>query len=87
MEAFYEYATQADILIYNSSIADAPESVADLAGENPTFKDFKAVTEGMIWYTDKSIYQYTDRTGTIIDNLNEIIMDNKEETEFFHKLK
>ncbi|MBR1441158.1 MAG: ABC transporter substrate-binding protein, partial [Lachnospiraceae bacterium] len=87
MEAFYAYAAESDILIYNSAIADAPASIEELCRDQESFSDFKAVKEGMIWYTDKSLYQYTDRTGTIIEDLGEIILDGKEETEFFHKLR
>ena len=87
MEAFYAYAAEADILIYNSAIADAPASVEALCRDQKSFFDFKAVKEGMIWYTDKSLYQYTDRTGTIIEDLSEVIIEGKEETGFFHKLR
>ncbi len=87
MEAFYKYATEADILIYNSAVADSPSSLKELCDENGSFSDFRACQEGMVWYTDKSLYQYTDRTGTIIENLNEIVNENKDETEFFHILR
>ena len=87
MEAFYDYGTDADILIYNSAIADAPDSLSELCSDNSSFRDFKAVKEGQVFYTDKSLYQYTDRTGTIIENLNEIISDNADDTEFFHRLR
>ena len=87
MEAFYQYALEADVLVYNSAIADAPGSVEELCQDNSSFSDFKAVKERMIWYTDKSLYQYTDRTGSIIENLHEIISKGEEDTEFFHKLR
>ncbi len=87
MEAFYDYAREADILIYNATIVDAPESMYALASLSELFADFKAYNTGEIWYTDKSLYQYADKTGTIIDNLYRIISEDKEETEFFHKLK
>ncbi|WP_051638591.1 ABC transporter substrate-binding protein [Butyrivibrio sp. NC2002] len=87
MEAFYNYAADADILIYNQAIEDAPASVAELVADNPVFGDFKACKEGKVWYTDKSLYQYADKIGTIISNLNEIFAEEKEETDFFHKLK
>ena len=87
MEAFYDYAREADILIYNATITDAPESLNGLADLSELFTDYKAYKSGAVWYTDKSLYQFADKTGTIIDNLYRIISEDKEDTEFFHKLK
>ncbi len=87
MEAFYEYAIDADILLYNSAIADPPSSLDELCRDNLSLSDFKAVKEGMVWYTDKSLYQFADRTGTIIENLHRTILDGEENSEFFHKLQ
>ncbi len=87
IEAFYKYARNADILIYNASVTGAPGSVEQLCSENESIGDFKAVKEGTVWYTDKSFYQYTDRTGTIIENINKIIADNADDSEFFHRLR
>ncbi len=86
-ESFYDYAADADIIIYNSTIEDAPKSLSDFMNMDTTFSGLKAAGTGNIWYTDKSLYQYADKTGTIIDNLYKIISEEKDETEFFHKLK
>ena len=87
IEAFYEYASDADILIYNATIESVPESLEELMGSDVTFKDFKAFQEGNVWYTDKSLYQFSDKTGTIISDLAVVIAGKQEETDFFHKLK
>lgn len=87
IEAFYDYAQSADILIYNTTIQDAPQSLSQLVEEDTVFGDFSAVTGGEVWYTDKSLYQLSDSTGTIISDLYSVINEGKEETEFFHKLK
>lgn len=87
IEAFYEYASDADILIYNATIESVPESLEELMGSDVTFKDFKAFQEGNVWYTDKSLYQFSDKTGTIISDLAVVIAGEQEETDFFHKLK
>ncbi len=86
-ESFYDYASDADIIIYNSTIEDAPKSLSDFIDMDTTFSDLKAAKAGNVWYMDKSLYQYADRTGTIINNLYKIISEGKDETEFFHKLK
>lgn len=87
MEAFYDYAKDADILIYNSTIEDSPESLDALKSEDAILADFKAVNDGNVWYTDKSLYQFTDRTGMIISDLSGIFTGDLEDTEFFHKLQ
>ena len=87
VEAFYDYARDADILIYNGTIQDAPKSVSELADMDVTFKDFEAVKSGEVWACDKSLYQYANKTGTIITDLYEVISRGKETTEFFNKLK
>ncbi|SEK23087.1 iron complex transport system substrate-binding protein [Butyrivibrio sp. ob235] len=85
-ESFYAYAENADILIYNTSIEEVPQSLQSLMDTDPTFASFKAFNDGTVFYTDKSLYQYADKTGTIIDNLNKIITNQETDTEFFHKL-
>ncbi len=87
VEAFYDYAVDADILIYNATITNAPTSLSELVAMDVTFGDFKAVNEGNVWYTDKSFHQFADRTGDIISDLYAVIAEGKEDTEFFHKLK
>lgn len=87
IESFYKYASGADIIIYNSTIEDVPKSLEELRSSDVTFKDFKAFKTGDVYYTDKSLYQFADKTGTIIDNLSDIIMGQTTDTEFFHKLR
>ena len=87
IEAFYDYAKDADILIYNGTIQDAPESISQLIDMDPTFKNFKAVKSGDVWTSDKSLYQFTNKAGTIIADLYDVITGGKEITEFFYKLK
>ncbi len=86
-EEFYGYAENADIVIYNATIVGAPASLQDLMDSDVTFSDFKAFKEGNIFYTDKSLYQYADKTGKIIDDLGKVIREESEDTDFFHKLK
>ncbi len=86
-EAFYDYASDADIIIYNAAIEDAPKSLEALKNSDVTFADFKAIKEGNVYCTDRSLYQFAQKNGTIIDNLNKIISGEAEDTEFFHKLK
>ncbi|MCD2492256.1 ABC transporter substrate-binding protein [Lacrimispora sp. NSJ-141] len=70
MEEFYAAAVNADYLVYNASI-DAPlAGMEDLLAKSEMFEDFKAVKEGNVWTTGKSLYQATDIVGELIRDLH-----------------
>ena len=77
MEEFYGTASQADYLIYNASIADPVRSLNELLGKSQMFANFKAVQEGNVWCTDKSLYQATDAIGTIIMDIHTMLTDSE----------
>ena len=88
MEAFYAVAEQADILIYNASIEDAPEDMQQMCAKDNVLAQFRAVKEGNVWCMRSSLYQYASRTGAIIRDLHAILAgEADEETEFFFRLK
>lgn len=88
MESFYAAAEDADILIYNASIEDAPESLAQMCGKDSILTAFRAVREGNVWCMRSSLYQNASRTGAIMRDLNAIVTGEAEdETEFFFRLK
>ena len=88
MEAFYAAAEQADILIYNASIEDAPEDMQQMCAKDNVLAQFRAVKEGNVWCMRSSLYQYASRTGAIIRDLHAILAgEADEETEFFFRLK
>lgn len=69
-EEFYATAVDADYLVYNASIDSPIDSLEDLYAKSELFKDFKAVKEGNVWCTGKSLYQQTDIVGQLIKDLN-----------------
>ena len=88
MESFYAAAEQADILIYNASIEDAPEDLQQMCAKDSILTQFRAVKEGNVWCMRSSLYQNASRTGAIIRDLHAIVAGEAEdETEFFYKLK
>ena len=87
VEAFFAYAKDADILIYNGTIQEAPATIEQLIKIDQLFAQFKAVQDIQVWYTDKSLYQLSGKTGTIIQNLNDVICRQEKETLFFHILE
>ena len=72
MEEFYHSAVNADVIIYNCSIVDQLDSIDQLTDLSPVLADFKAVKEGNAWCTKESMFQQTDKMGTIIQEMNKI---------------
>ena len=72
MEEFYNTAVNADIIIYNCSIASQLHTIEDLTSLSPVLADFKAVKTGDAWCTTESMFQQTDKMGTIIQEMNRI---------------
>ena len=88
MESFYAAAEDADILIYNASIEDAPEDLAELCAKDSILTQFRAVSEGNVWCMRSSLYQNANRTGAILRDLHAIVTGEAgDETEFFYRLK
>ena len=72
MEEFYNTAKDADVFIYNCSIADQLYNMEDFLDLSPVLEDCKAVREGNVWCTTESMFQQTDRMGSIIQEMNAI---------------
>lgn len=89
MEAFYDMAVDSDILIYNSAIESDLTAIPDLTALAPQFEDFKAVRNGNVWCTNKSMFQKSTGAADMIVEMNRIFSGaaNDEDMEYFHKLK
>ena len=86
MEAFYEAAAEADFLIYNASIEAPVTQVGELLRAQPLLADFKAVREGRVFCTTKSLYQATDGIGTFIGDLRRMLSGETEGMAFLYVL-
>lgn len=78
MEDFYAKAVDADVLIYNASIAAPISTIDELLALNELFADFKGVQEGNVWCTGKSFYQATDIVGQMIRDIHLALTDGDE---------
>lgn len=88
MEAFYDMASESDILIYNSAIESDLTEISDLTTLSPQFEDFKAVRTGDVWCTNKSVFQKVTGAADMIVEMNRIFMgEADDDMEYFHKLK
>ena len=88
MEAFYDKAMDADILIYNSTIEGGLEDISDLTALSDKFEDFAAVRSGNVWCTDASTFQRTTGAADMIVEMNRIFAGAADDSgmEYFHKL-
>lgn len=75
MESFYDMAKDADILIYNSAIESSLETLDQLVAKSAPLADFKAVQEGNVWCTGKSMFQESQSVGEMILDINRILTE------------
>ena len=79
MEQFYAGAQDADVLIYNSTIAGEIHSVQELLDKSPLFADFKAVKEGEVWCMSADFFQNSMELGTALQEIHEMLLLTGEE--------
>lgn len=75
MESFYDMAKDADVLIYNSAIESALETLDQLVAKSAPLADFKAVQDGNVWCTGKSMFQESQSVGEMILDINKILTE------------
>lgn len=73
MEAFYDSARDADLLIYNSTIDGELQTMDQLLAKSGVLKDFKAVQEGNVWCTGKNLFQESLGLGDLITDIHAIL--------------
>ena len=73
METFYDAAKDADVLIYNSTIEADMETIDQLVAKSAPLADFKAVQNGDVWCTGKSMFQESQSVGDMILDINTIL--------------
>ena len=87
MEAFYAQAKDADVIIYNSTVAGRLKGLDELVALNPLLADFKAVKNRRAWCCEQNVYQQMTATGEVVADLHEAIADTKrDELTFFFRL-
>lgn len=87
MEAFYAQAKDADVIIYNSTVAGRLKGLDELVALNPLLADFKAVKNRRAWCCEQNVYQQMTATGEVVVDLHEAIADTeRDELTFFFRL-
>ena len=87
MEDFYSGAKDADILIYNSTIAGEITSIEELTALNPLFEDFKAVKEGRVYCTERNLFQQTTGMADFVKDLSDIFNGVERDYTYIYRLK
>lgn len=87
MEAFYAQAKDADVIIYNSTVAGKLKGLDELVALNPLIADFKAVKNRRAWCCEQNVYQQMTATGEVVADLHEAIADtDRDELTFLFRL-
>ncbi len=87
-EEFYARASQADILIYNSTVDGRLGSIGDLLAKNKLFADFKAVKSGRVYCSDTDMFQKSSAVCEVIEDLYAVINDaDAEDLKYIYKLR
>ncbi len=86
MEVFYQTAKDADILIYNSTIDTNLTTIEELLDKSASLGDFKAVQNGDVWCTGKSMFQESLGVGNMIMDLHTICAEEDPADEDLHYL-
>ena len=90
MEAFYNGAKDADVLIYNSAIDGELYTMDELMAKSPLLADFKAVKSGNVWCTGKNLFQEPMGLGKMITDIHTVLTKTEPDPgslTYLHRLK
>ncbi len=87
MEDFYAAASEADIIIYNSTIGGEIGSIDELVAKNVLFKDFKAVKESRVYCTEEKLFQQTTGIAEFMKDLSDVFSDKDRDYTYLNKLE
>ncbi len=89
MEAFYEKAKDADVIIYNNT-NELIGNMDEFLALNELFQNFKAVHNGNVWCTTLDMFQKTMAFGEVIQNFNTILTNedpNLKKLDYLYRLE
>lgn len=88
MESFYAQARDADVLIYNSTVAGDVTDMQSFLSQHPLLGDFKAVKEGNVWCTEMSMFQRSSAAADMIRELRSAVSgETGENLRYLHRIQ
>ncbi len=88
MESFYAQARDADVLIYNSTVAGDVTDLQSFLSRHPLLGDFKAVKEGNVWCTEMSMFQRSSAAADMMKELRAAVSgDAGEDLRYLHRIQ
>ena len=90
MEAFWDGARDADVLIYNSTIDGELYTMDELLAKSPLLGEFRAVQTGDVWCTGKNLFQEPTGLGTLMTDIHRVLTGDVPEDgvlTYLHRLK
>ena len=88
MESFYAQARDADVLIYNATVAGDVTDLESFLAQNPLLKDFKAVREGNVWCTEMSMFQRSSAAADMIAEIRAAVSgETGENLRYLHRIE
>ena len=88
MESFYAQARDADVLIYNSTVAGDVTDLDSFLSQHPLLGDFKAVKEGNVWCTEMSMFQRSSAAADMIKELRAAVSgDTGDNLKYLHRIQ
>ena len=88
MESFYAQARDADVLIYNSTVAGDVTDMESFLSQHPLLKNFKAVREGSVWCTEMSMFQRSSAAADMIKEIRAAVSgDAGEDLRYLHRIQ
>ncbi|MDO4796764.1 MAG: ABC transporter substrate-binding protein [Coriobacteriales bacterium] len=85
-ERFFQIAKDADVMVYNATIDDGVDTLDDLLRKNELLATCKAVRQGEVWVTDKSMYQQMLESGEMIADFNRALRGEGDDLAYLRRL-
>ncbi len=86
LEELYASAVDADIIIYNGTISNDVNSLDTFLSKYELMADFRAVKEGQVYVSDRTLYQSTDCAIEFINDVRRIQEGDTDHLKFLEKL-
>ena len=86
-EEFYAQCSEADVLIYNSTIGGEIASVEELVSKDPLLKDFKAVKMGQVYCTERNFFQQTTGVAEFMHDLDAVLREEDDPLTYLNRLE